>query len=595
LFDRISRLEGLEVIRMSGLVLLQDCSGARWLRFENPLRVFQTTEIDEVLPLIKEVEQQVNERNLYAAGFISYEAAPAFDRALVVKNAGLIPLIWFGLYSRPQEYKFSRKPSDYSISSWNTSVDWQEYQPSIAQVKEHIAAGDTYQVNYTLRLRSKFSGDPWGLFLDLIMAQQSDYAAYLDTGPFAICSASPELFFQLDGHDLIARPMKGTNDRGRTLNEDKEKAIWLQKSEKNRAENVMIVDMIRNDLGRVCDIGSVEVTRLFDVERYPTLWQMTSTVRGKTSASFVDVLKALFPCASITGAPKVRTMQIISNLETKPRGLYTGSIGYLAPGRQAQFNVAIRTVQINLTNGRAEYGVGGGIVWDSGASGEYFECQTKARILFDKQPEFRLLETLLWNPTDGYLLLEEHLQRMFDSAEYFGFRIDLDLVQRRLFETSDYLEEQPYRIRLLLNRDGSIELEKTLLEVTINEVKTVRLALEPVNPENIFLYHKTTNRQVYEQARVGHEDCDDVILWNDRGELTEATTANIVMRLDDQLVTPPVASGLLAGTYRAKLLADGEIRERTLLLDDLNNCDELYLVNSVRKWSKAQILLLSKI
>jgi para-aminobenzoate synthetase/4-amino-4-deoxychorismate lyase len=424
------------------------------------------------------------------------------------------------------------------------------------------------------------------------MAQRSNYAAYLDIGPFVICSASPELFFQLNDRDLIARPMKGTIERGRTLVEDNEKANWLQKSEKNRAENVMIVDMIRNDLGRVSAVGSVEVTSLFDVERYPTLWQMTSTVRGKSKAPLVEVLQALFPCASITGAPKVRTMQIIASLETEPRGLYTGCIGYLAPGRQAQFNVAIRTVQIDMANNQAEYGVGGGIVWDSSTSSEYEECQTKARILFDKQPEFQLLESLLWSPTQGYLLLDEHLQRMADSADYFGFRADLGLIRRKLIETSDCLPRQPHKIRLLLNRDGSNIVEAEFLEPIDGGHKTVSLALEPIDPENVFLYHKTTYRKIYEQARAGHPASDDVLLWNNRGELTEATTANIVMRLHGELVTPPVDSGLLAGTYRAKLLANGEIREQVLSLDDLNYFDELYLINSVRKWSKVRMLVL---
>ncbi len=577
---------------MTGLVILQDCSGTRWLRFENPIKVFQTTEIEDVLPLIEEVEQHVNEHHLFAAGFISYEAAPAFDEALEVKKAGSMPLVWFGLYTRPLEHNLSKNKPDYSIENWNPSVNWPDYQQSIDRVKQNIAAGDTYQVNYTFRLRSEFSGDPWGMFLDLIMAQQSNYAAYLDIGPFVICSASPELFFQLNDRDLIARPMKGTNGRGRTLLEDNEKACWLQKSEKNRAENVMIVDMIRNDLGRVCDIGSVEVTRLFDVERYPTLWQMTSTVKGKSNASFGEVLQALFPCASITGAPKVRTMQIIANLETEPRGLYTGCIGYLAPGRQAQFSVAIRTVQIDLAKHRAEYGVGGGIVWDSGAGSEYEECQTKARILFDKQPEFQLLESLLWSPAQGYFLLDEHLRRLADSADYFGFHTDFKLIRRKLMETNDYLPEQPHKIRVLLSRDGSTIVETAFLGPIVGGYKMVNLALEPVDPEDVFLYHKTTNRQIYEQARAEHLASDDVLLWNNRGELTEATTANIVMRLHGQLVTPPVESGLLAGTFRAKLLANGQIREQVLLLEDLNNCDELYLVNSVRKWSKARIPVL---
>lgn len=577
---------------MTGLVILQDCLGARWLRFENPIKVYQTSNIGDVLPMIADVEQRVNREGLFAAGFITYEAAPAFDEALLVKEPGSLPLIWLGLYARPQEHQHFNSASNYALSDWEASVSWSEYRHSIARVKEYIASGDTYQVNYTFRLRSAFSGDPWSLFQDLIKAQRSDYAAYIDIGSHVICSASPELFFRLNKNELISRPMKGTVERGRTLAEDNEKAEWLHYSEKNRAENVMIVDMIRNDLGRVSKIGSVEVTRLFDVERYPTLWQMTSTVKGKSDASLVQIMQSLFPCASITGAPKVRTMKIISELETVPRGIYTGCIGYFSPERQSQFNVAIRTVQIDMAINQAEYGIGGGIVWDSRTGSEYEECQTKARILFDKQPDFQLLESLLWTPRQGYFLIDEHLQRMADSAEYFGFQMNLGLIKQDLVEMAYYLPKIPHKVRLLLNRDGLRTLETLPIKPNAGQPKMVSLALKPIDPENIFLYHKTTHRGIYEEALAGQPASDDVLLWNNRGELTEATTANIVLRLHGELVTPPSDSGLLAGTYRAKLLADGEIREEVLMMDDLNYCDELYLINSVRKWSRAQMAVL---
>ncbi len=407
-----------------GRVILQDREGSRWLDFSNPRAIITTKKIGDVLEVLSAIERMVNDQGLFAAGYISYEASPAFDNALVVHQPGDLPLVWFGLYDCPIEIPAPIASGTYNLGSWKPSVTKAQYDQAFCQIKDLIAAGRTYQVNYTLRLRARFLGSARALFQDLVQAQESDYAAYLDLGSVAICSASPELFFELEGTRLTARPMKGTAPRGRTLIEDNQLADWLYHSEKNRAENVMIVDMIRNDIGRVSEIGSVSVPRLFDIERYPTLLQMTSTVVGRSSANIADIMAALFPCASITGAPKVSTMQHIAALESDPRGIYTGCIGYIAPGRRAQFNVAIRTVMIDRSRATAEYGVGGGIVWGSEVEGEYEECQTKARILTERRPKFKLLESILWTPEDGYFLLEEHLTRLGDSAQYFGFFIE---------------------------------------------------------------------------------------------------------------------------------------------------------------------------
>jgi para-aminobenzoate synthetase/4-amino-4-deoxychorismate lyase len=381
--------------------------------------------------------------------------------------------------------------------------------------------------------------------------------------------------------------MKGTVERGRTLVEDRSKAEWLYHSEKNRAENVMIVDMIRNDMGRVSTIGSVEVPTLFDVERYPTLWQMTSTVTSHTEASLAQIMAALFPCASITGAPKVSTMGIIAELETSPRGVYTGCIGYLAPDRQAQFNVAIRTVVVDRDAGFAEFGVGGGVVWDSGTDSEYAESLTKAKILFERRPAFQLLESLLWSPDEGFYLLEQHLERLAASATYFGFEIDVDALSARLGEAISSYPQEPQKVRLLLERNGHICLEAAPL----GEVRslTVAVAEAPVSSENVFLYHKTTNRTAYEVAKASRPGNDEVLLWNEREELTEATTANIVVKLAGELLTPPVSCGLLAGVFRGRLLAEGNVQEQVISLSDLERCQEIYLINSVRKWRRANL------
>ncbi len=360
------------------MIVIQD--GPRWLEFDEPVRVVCVTEPGDVVAALHEVETAVFSQTLYAAGFISYEASAAFGLD-VHAAADNVPLLWFGLYERPLRFQKPQRSSGYYLGDWRPEVNWLEYHAAIQEIKKQIAAGNTYQVNYTFPLHADFQGDPWALFTDLVMAQDGGYGAYVDTGRHVVCSVSPELFFHLDGNVLTSKPMKGTAVRGLTSQEDDENAAWLQQSEKNRAENVMIVDMIRNDMGRVAETGSVQVPSLFDVARYPTVLQMTSTVTARTQAALTEIFQAMYPCASITGAPKVRTMEIIRELEPQPRGVYTGAIGFITPQRQAQFNVAIRTLTVDREQETAVYNVGSGVVWDSNAQAEYDECLLKAKVL----------------------------------------------------------------------------------------------------------------------------------------------------------------------------------------------------------------------
>jgi para-aminobenzoate synthetase / 4-amino-4-deoxychorismate lyase len=576
---------------VNGEVILHNAAAARWLYFKNPHRLIVTSRIDEVLPALDQVERLANENRWHAAGFISYEAACAFDGALSARAPRDFPLLWFALYSEPDEINIPDPDySAYSLGETVSSVSEAEYGRAIRRIKERIGSGDTYQVNYTLRLRLPFAGDPWHLFLAMIRAQSPGYAAWIDTGRYAICSASPELFFRLDGTQLASKPMKGTVKRGRTQDEDKAFADWLHFSEKNRAENLMIVDMIRNDMGRVAETGSVRVPRMFEVERHPTLWQMTSTVTAQCAKSVAEIMCALFPCASITGAPKIRTTQIISELETTPRGLYTGCIGFIAPGRSAQFNVAIRTAVVDRNLAQAEYGSGGGIVWDSVSGEEYKEALLKARVLTEKRPEFSLFETLLWTPEEDYFLLDRHMRRLADSADYFDYRLDLEQIKDQLLRKTSGFSRAPQRVRLLVSSDGSAEIEATPLVDSPSSPVQLGLSNEPVNSSDIFLYHKTTQRSVYESAGKSVPDCDDVLLWNERGELTESTIANLVMEINGKLVTPHVDSGLLPGTFREQLIEQGTISEQVLKLDDLKRCSKIYLINSVRKWREALVV-----
>jgi para-aminobenzoate synthetase/4-amino-4-deoxychorismate lyase len=577
-------------VDMINSVVIHDAERRQWLHFQNPKQIISAHRIEEVIPALNAIETHIAKDCLYAAGFIAYEAAPAFDSALAVKEDGAFPLVWFGLYGEPEEVSLPATQASYQDHPllWQPSVQQDAYENAIERIKHYIEVGDTYQVNFTLRLRSSFRGDPWPFFVALARAQDASYSAFVSTQEWIVCSASPELFFQLDDNELISRPMKGTAPRGLMQYDDLKQAEWLRYSEKDRAENIMIVDMVRNDMGRIADTGSVHWNSLYEVEKYPTLWQMTSTVRAHTEAGLCEILQALFPPASITGAPKPRTMEIIAELEQTPRRIYTGTVGFWSPGRKAQFNVAIRTVLIDKAQGEAEYGVGGGIVWDSIDTMEFEECRTKARILTQRVPDFALLESILWTPEEGYFLLPYHLARLADSATYFSFFTDRDAIRNKLDSFTRTLPKTAHKVRLLVARDGGITLQSESLAEALGDVSATPpqhccLAPEPVDSANPFLYHKTTNRQVYEQALGSCPGYADVILWNEKGEVTESCIANVVVELDGELYTPPVQCGLLPGTYRAYLLEQGKVKERVIRIDDLSKNPHIYLISSVRK------------
>jgi para-aminobenzoate synthetase/4-amino-4-deoxychorismate lyase len=574
---------------MINCVVIHDATRRQWLHFHDPRQIISAHRMEEVIPALNAIEEHVARNDLCAAGFIAYEVAPAFDSALVVKEDGAFPLVWFGLYEKPEEVSLplmQTSHQDYPLT-WQSSVRRDAYNNDIEKIKHYIEVGDTYQVNFTFRLRSPFRDDPWPFFVALAGAQDASYSAFVNTQGWIVCSASPELFFQLDDNELISRPMKGTAPRGLMQHDDVKQAEWLYQSEKDRAENVMIVDMVRNDMGRIAKTGSVHWDSLYEVEKYPTVWQMTSTVRARTETGLCEILKALFPPASITGAPKPRTMEIIAELEQTPRRIYTGTVGFWMPGRKAQFNVAIRTVLIDKTQGEAEYGVGGGIVWDSVDQTEFEECRTKARILTQHIPDFSLLESMLWTREEGYFLLPYHVARLQDSAAYFSYSADIDAVLDTLDAFARTLPKNAHKVRLLVAKNGGITIQSESLAESLGDAAThpqrCCLAPEPVDSANPFLYHKTTNRSVYEQALGSCPGYADVILWNEKGEVTESRIANVVVELDGELYTPPIQCGLLPGTYRAYLLEQGKVKERVIRIDDLSKNPHIYLISSVRK------------
>jgi para-aminobenzoate synthetase/4-amino-4-deoxychorismate lyase len=411
-----------------------------------------------------------------------------------------------------------------------------------------------------------------------------------------VLSASPELFFRIDGDRITTRPMKGTAPRGRWPEEDENNAGRLASSPKERAENAMVVDLLRSDLGRISVPGSVRANRLFQTERYETVWQLTSTVRStlRPGISVADAFRALFPSGSVTGAPKVSTMGLIAELEDAPRGPYCGAIGYLAPPGsgepRANFNVAIRTVVRDRCSGLAEFGVGGGITYDSSAAGEFDEAVTKARVLTARRPRFELLETLRHEPASGFRHLPEHLARLEASARYFGFdfvRSDAEAVLEKAVAELGGAEGV---VRLLLARDGSVRIDLSQLPPSVSGPLRVAIHPQRVDPSDVWLYHKTTLRGPYDRRRDDRPDVDDVVLVNDRGDVTESTIANVAVKLGDAWFTPSIGSGLLAGTYRAVLLREGRLRERTIRVEELGDAGGLALVSSVRGWRPAMLV-----
>jgi len=569
--------------------IIRDGIRQNWLGFKDPLTTFQTSSLSEVRPLLDRAEAE-SKAGRYVVGLVSYEAGPAFDSALTVSSSGDFPLAWFAVFAEPEQLSaLPAPPESEPDPDLVPEVSRPQYLSDLATIRNHLAAGDTYQVNHTFRMRGRFPGHGYGLFHRLCTARQGEYAAFVDLGRWSVLSTSPEMFFEKDGDEVLSRPMKGTVARSPVPDEDLQRRDWLQASEKNRAENVMIVDMVRNDLGRICEPGTVVVPELFAVEGYPTVWQMTSLVTGRTQASLSDIFTALFPASSITGAPKSSTMEIIRDLEKSPRNIYTGTIGFLEPSGRARFNVAIRTVLVDREQGLAECGVGGGIVWDSDPEEEYAECMTKAGFLKYSGPECSLLETMLWTREEGVHLLERHLDRLERSAVRFGVVMDREEIGERIRKVTEVSDRDRGMVRVLVDMQGEVSVEMRPVPAP-KERYVVALCREAVDPENLFLYHKTTRREIYDRARETHPDMDDILLVNTRGELTESCIANLVLDLDGELVTPPVSCGLLPGTAREELLARGKVRERVMTPEDLARAARVLLVNSVRGMWEVEVV-----
>ncbi len=494
--------------------------------FVSPVRVIEASSAAGLRELFDQIEQATR-GGLYAAGFFAYECGQSFEPKVKAPAGPLRhPLAWFGIYER--EYRFDHARGAFldgdppglssnihsgtqteQIPRWELalSLSEREYADKIEQIHEWIRAGDVYQLNFTFPLRARIEERASAIYMRLRERQPVDFGAFVhwQAGRRILCF-SPELFFRVEeagpARRITTQPMKGTARRGRSTVEDRQVADWLRNDAKNRSENVMIVDLIRNDLGRLCEFGTVRVESLFSVERYPTLWQMTSTVTGelRSDAGYYDIFRALFPCGSITGAPKVRAMQLLTEIEREPRGVYTGAIGYFSRERTV-FNVAIRTLDLDGEN--AVMGVGGGIVIDSTAEEEFRECRLKAEFLSRADEPFSLIESLIWR--GGYPLLDLHVDRIADSAEYFGFPFDREQVKARLISAaSGFADQSTRKVRLLLDSDGSLHIEHEKIpepeDAQSGEPGRVCIAREQTDPSDRFLFHKTTHRPLYASA-----------------------------------------------------------------------------------------------
>ncbi len=570
--------------------------------FFEPVDIIRANCSDNIIGYFEKIERYAE--RYYLAGYFSYELGYYFED-FKFRYSSPHPVINLAVFDKAVRFNhktgradrdvrglFARAEAEDSFILRNLRLDFnkQRYVQKINRIKKYIRRGDTYQVNLTGKYRFDFRGSAFSFYRDLKKRQNVPYGAFCKFKNEYVISLSPELFFRREGNRIYSRPMKGTLARGKNTGDDRMMFMRLENSIKDKAENIMIVDLIRNDLGRISRTGSVKVSRLFNIEKYDTLFQMTSTVQGRLrkDINYYDIFRSIFPGGSVTGTPKIRTMQIIKELESYPRHIYCGALGMIFPGKRAAFNLPIRTVSI--ISRRGEMGIGSGITIASNPSREYEECLLKARFLTERYKPFRLLETILW--AGRFVFLREHLKRLSDSAEYFGFEFGKSELLAGLkalevkFNTMD-----KYRIRLLLNADGRVDIEHTPFSDDNREKKCIAISQERTDPRNIFHYHKTTNRDLYdrEYARYCKRGYFDVIFVNIRGEVTEGATSNVIIQKRNRYCTPAVSSGLLPGIFRNYLLSKGVVQEKIVTLDELYKADKIFLCNSVRGLNEVKL------
>ncbi|BBA08871.1 Aminodeoxychorismate synthase, component I [Streptococcus oralis subsp. tigurinus] len=551
--------------------------GERYI-FTQPIKELKTRDLAEVTDLLAQVESY-QEQGYYVVGYVSYEAAPAFEEKLAVHKAPLLAeyLLYFTVHDRVETSPIPLTYEEVNLpSKWREQTSAENYEKAISQIHHHLRQGDTYQVNYTVQLKQDLSANPFAIYNRMVVEQEAGYNAYVEHDEMAMISMSPELFFEQNDRELTTRPMKGTTQRGLTDQEDLAQASWLEQDPKNRSENMMIVDLLRNDMNRISEVGSEHVERLCQVEQYSTVWQMTSTIKSqlREDVDLVAIFRSLFPCGSITGAPKIATMEIIKDLEPQPRGVYCGTIGLLLPNGRRIFNVAIRTIQLH--RGKAIYGVGGGITWDSTWESEYREVHQKAAVLYRKQARFQLITT--GKISQKQLLFEDqHLERLTKASRYFAFPFDPEELRQKIEEECQACDShQDYRLRISLSKSGEMEVSRQILSPLSPSFYKAKLFLQEADLNQSFTYFKTTHRP---HLSLGERE---IIYHNAAGELLETSIGNLVLKINGKLYTPPIRLGILPGIYRQHLLETGQVKEKIMTLADLNQAEAVYGCNAVR-------------
>ena len=578
------------------LILDDAAQGHAWA-FARPIGTIRA-DVPAKVPAALAAMEAARTAGRHVAGYFSYELGYALEPRLagLMPRARAVPLLWFGVFGVPEAVE--GPALETAFDSWRDGRsyagplehEWSEaaYRTRFDRVRDLIAAGDLYQANLSFRSRFAFAGDPLALYRSLRAQSAARYGAYVDDGERHILSLSPELFFEIsaDGN-ITARPMKGTAAREPGSAADARAREELAASPKDRAENLMIVDLLRNDLGRIAEIGSVGVSDLFAVETYPTLHQMVSTVFAKLTpgATVQSIVRALFPCGSVTGTPKIRAMEVIAELEKGPRGVYCGAIGHFAPDGSARFNVAIRT--LTITGDRGELGIGGAVVQDSVAAGEYAECLLKARYYEAARRPLELIETLKFSPDNGFARADLHLARMARSAATFGIAFDREPALRALNDATAEAKTE-LRVRLTLDERGKFTCTVAPLGPAS---ATWTYAISPllVSSSDALARHKTNWRDLYdrEYARLTKAfGCNEVLFLNERGEVVEGSRTNVFIARDGKLLTPPLSAGALDGCLRRALMDEGRCEEATLLPGDLKG--DVYLGNSLRGLMRAR-------
>lgn len=565
--------------------------------FKSPaisIESFNKNTIDKTLIKIDELK----EKYPFAYGYITYEVGYSFEERLDKfllgnSNNKLISFHFFDNSSvekiRTRDISFSKIGEILSfenaqINNFQLNTNYDSYQKNIQKIKDLIAKGDTYQVNYTLKSQFDFDDNIVTLFMQMLFNQSASYTAIINDSDRYIMSISPELFFKTNGNEIISKPMKGTIKRGRNLIEDKIQKEHLSNSAKDKAENIMIVDLLRNDLGKISEIDSVIAHPIYEIEKYETVFQMTSTVKGNYNGNSIkSIIENIFPCGSITGAPKIKTIEIIKVLEEEERGIYTGTIGIIE-NKDMIFNIPIRTITIDKIKKSGELGIGGGIVWDSDSFYEFKEAELKGKFVTAPERYFELIETMLVENGEIFLL-DYHIKRLKESADYFIFYFDEKMILNSIFDSIINLHlKKKYRLRVLLSKWGEVKIDVDKIIPNINISRAV-ISDNRIDSSNKFQFFKTTNRELYDKEYTSHKtDFVDVLFLNEKGSLAEGAISNVIIKKKCKYFTPPIKDGILNGCYREHLLnKKNDLEIKSFGMDELIAADELILINSVRK------------